>query len=187
MLEKLPSFVGRSLRKARPGLDGTVVHKGIVTGPPSIILASDAFVGDGVIARKYTADGDGISPPLAWSNVPGSARAFALIVEDADSPTPKPLVHAIVAPIGREQSHLAEGEIAKHHGVGRNSYMRAGWLPPDPPPGHGPHRYVFQLFALATEPKLDAHPGRGALIAALRGNVLAHGIVIATYERDGKV
>ena len=62
--------------------------------------------------------------------------------------------------------------------------MRAGWLPPDPPPGHGPHRYVFQLFALANEPMLDPHPGRGALIKALRGNVLAHGILIATYERS---
>ena len=29
--------------------------------------------------------------------------------------------------------------------LGCNSYLQHGWLPPDPPPGHGPHRYAFQV------------------------------------------
>jgi phosphatidylethanolamine-binding protein (PEBP) family uncharacterized protein len=72
--------------------------------------------------------------------------------------------------------------------TGRNSYLQAGWLPPDPPPGHGVHRYAFQLFALAAGPAFDGTPGRDAVVEALQGRALASGLLIGTYERpDGSV
>ena len=54
---------------------------------------------------------------------------------------------------------------------------------PSPPPGHGPHRYAFQVFALDGQPQFRVTPGRGALMRALAGHVLAFGQVIGTYER----
>jgi hypothetical protein len=36
--------------------------------------------------RKYTCDGDNISPPLTWQDPPDGTRTFALIVEDPDAP-----------------------------------------------------------------------------------------------------
>jgi hypothetical protein len=57
------------------------------------------------------------------------------------------------------------------------------YLPPDPPSGHGPHRYVFQIFALDTRLDFEKPPGRGALLEAMRGHVLAKGLHIGLYER----
>jgi phosphatidylethanolamine-binding protein (PEBP) family uncharacterized protein len=40
------------------------------------------------IPSKYTCKGQNVSPPLAWSGVPASAKSLALIVEDPDAPDP---------------------------------------------------------------------------------------------------
>jgi phosphatidylethanolamine-binding protein (PEBP) family uncharacterized protein len=58
-----------------------------------------------------------------------------------------------------------------------------GWLPPDPPTGHGPHSYVFQLFALDSAPAPDGTRGRSALVEAIRGHVIAAGLFTGTYSR----
>lgn len=71
--------------------------------------------------------------------------------------------------------------------MGRNSYFQAAWLPPDPPPGHGPHRYVFQIFALRTRPvALNGVPGRGAVRRALHEGALAKGWLIGRYGRGSE-
>ncbi len=49
-------------------------------------LKSPAFGNEGPIPRKYTADGENLSPPLEWSDPPPGTRSFALIVEDPDAP-----------------------------------------------------------------------------------------------------
>ncbi len=67
--------------------------------------------------------------------------------------------------------------------VGRNSYLQAAWLPPDPPPGHGVHRYAFQLFALRAGATFDGTPGRDAVLEAIKEHGLASGCLIGTYER----
>ena len=67
--------------------------------------------------------------------------------------------------------------------MGRNSYLRPSWLPPDPPPGHGPHRYAFEVFALDTAPDVFGAPGRSHIFEIMRGHVLAKGCLIGTYER----
>jgi phosphatidylethanolamine-binding protein (PEBP) family uncharacterized protein len=59
-----------------------------------------------------------------------------------------------------------------------------GWLPPDPPPGHGVHRYVFQVFALAAGEPLSKAPGRKEVATAIRDRALAKGCLIGTYQRD---
>ncbi len=121
--------------------------------------------------------------------MPKAATSLALIVEDADSPTPQPLVHAIVVDLPTGDGGLDEGALpsAEHPAegmhVGRNSYLQTRWLPPDPPPGHGVHRYVFQVFALEAGATLGEAPGREALLEAIRAHGLASGCLIGTYER----
>ena len=190
MLEKLPDLVGQVLRGQRAGLDKTAFHAvDLRAGMAAIRVGSLAFADHAPIPERYTADGDGDSPPLHWSGVPAAAASVALIVEDADSPTPQPLVHAIVVGLSAGDGALPEAALPSrdHDGsglrVGRNSYLQAAWLPPDPPPGHGVHRYVFQVFALEAGAELEGEPGRDALLEAIRDHGLASGCLIGTYER----
>lgn len=190
MLEKLPDAVGHALQGLRAGLDKTAFQAvDLRAGMAAITVGSLAFADHAPIPEQYTADGTGISPPLHWSGVPAAATALVLIVEDADAPTPQPLVQAIVVDLPAGDGALAEGALPSvdHDGaglhVGRNSYLQARWLPPDPPPGHGVHRYAFQLFALETGASFGDSPGRDAVLDAIREHGLASGCLIGTYER----
>jgi hypothetical protein len=195
MLEKLPETVGHLLGRQRAGLENILYNAlDLREGTARITVTSPAFVDHGPIPSQYTADGEGLSPEISWNGVPPSATSLALIVEDADSPTPAPLVHAIVVDVDASCVELHEGALLEANrgkdtslSLGRNSYLRQGWLPPDPPPGHGIHRYAFQLFALADgEPFTDA-PGRHELVDVLRKRAIASGCLIGTYTRDNRI
>jgi Raf kinase inhibitor-like YbhB/YbcL family protein len=188
MLEHLPHGVGRALRGLRSGLDGLVWASPVAEAAPDVmVLTSSAFLDGESIPSRYTQDGSSkASPPLAWRGAPVQAAAAALIVEDADSPTPTPLVHAIAWNLPAADD-IEEGALGARDGrtdrLGCNTFRKLGWLPPDPPPGHGPHRYVFQMFALDRPLSFDKPPGRKELLAALKGRVCAKGRLIGTYER----
>ena len=194
MLENLPDMIGHALREVRAGLDQVAFNNaGLRSGMGSLQVGSLAFADHAPIPARYTADGEGRSPPLYWSGVPVNAASLLLIVEDADSPTPQPLVHAIAVDLPPEDGSLPEGAINSTDSdeqvhEGRNSYLMAGWLPPDPPPGHGAHRYAFQLFALGPGEPFEGTPGRDAVMEAVRERGLASGCLIGSYERpDGSI
>lgn len=195
MLEKLPDVIGHALHGVRAGLDKIVFNTlGMRQGMASITLSSMAFVDHAPLPSRYTADGEGVSPPLQWTGLPPGSASLLLIVEDADSPTPNPLVHAIVVGLPAQDGAVAEAAIpgADSEGaglhVGRNSALQAAWLPPDPPPGHGVHRYAFQLFALDGTPVFSETPGRDEIVDALRAHAIASGLLIGTCERpDGSI
>ncbi|WP_166211169.1 YbhB/YbcL family Raf kinase inhibitor-like protein [Cognatiluteimonas telluris] len=188
MFEHLPAPVGHALRHVRPGLDKLLVNDSSCVARLSLAVLSRAFEDGAELPLRYTADGEGLSPPLRWYHVPPASRSIAVVVEDADSPTPRPLVHAIVWNLPAEDGVLGEGVLNTMHAtgspdLGRNSLLQHDWLPPDPPPGHGAHRYGFEVFALDCVPGQGAAPGRGGLLELLRGHVLASGLLVGTYER----
>jgi phosphatidylethanolamine-binding protein (PEBP) family uncharacterized protein len=196
MLGKLPESVGAALHNQRAGLQQTVTERlKRPSGLPWIKVSSSVFADGQMIPTKYTADGGGVSPPLEWRILAGSqdeTEFVAVIVEDADSPTPHPLVHAIVVNLDSRESSLVEGALDSpdHRGVGvktgLNSFLSHAWLPPDPPPGHGPHRYVFQVFAMRG-PLLEKAPGRDELVRAIFERAVGAGCMIGIYERAQRV
>jgi Raf kinase inhibitor-like YbhB/YbcL family protein len=195
MLEHVPGWLGHALRRLRAGADKlAVAQPGLrseLGGFGALDLTSPAFADGARLPERFTADGAGVSPPLTWGVAPEGTTMLALIVEDADAPAPQPLVHGVVWGLPADAGRLAEGALradgagsATGGDVGRNSFFTEGWLPPDPPTGHGEHRYVFQLFALGDgcgDP--GPTPGRGALVSAMAGNVLAAGVLTGTYSR----
>jgi Raf kinase inhibitor-like YbhB/YbcL family protein len=188
MLENLPDAIGHALADVRAGMEKTAaLQVDLRAGAAAIVLTSLAFSDHAPIPALYTADGDGRSPPLSWTGVPDVATEVVLIVEDADAPTPQPLVHAIVVGLPPGDGALAESSLsedgpAESLHTGRNSFLGSRWLAPDPPPGHGTHRYVFQLFALEGVSDWSGTPGRDELLEAVAERGLASGRLIGTYR-----
>ncbi|WNO54127.1 YbhB/YbcL family Raf kinase inhibitor-like protein [Stakelama saccharophila] len=190
MLEHVPHWLGQAIKGLRAGADKLAIVQPELGTFESIRLASPAFANGARLPDRFTADGAGVSPPLFWTGIPEGTQRLALIVEDADAPAPQPLVHAVVWNLSPTVEQLAEGAIredgdgdARHGDVGRNSYFGEGWLPPDPPTGHGVHNYAFQLFALDGGPEAGKNPGRSAIVKAMAGHVLAAGLLTGTYSR----
>ena len=186
MLEHLPEWLGASLSGVRAGAEHLViVNPALGSGFAPIALSSPAFADWTEMPVRFTADGAGVSPPLVWDALPPGTQSLALIVEDADSPTPAPLVHAIVWGLPAGMHALAEGAIvadAATGDTGKNSFLSQSWLAPDPPKGHGEHRYVFQLFAL--DLPLTTMPGAklDQLFKQIEGHVTACAVLTGRFE-----
>ncbi len=155
-------------------------------------VTSTAFGQDEGIPRKYTGEGEDLSPPLSWSGIPEQAREIAVLCDDPDAPTPEPWVHWLIYGIPAQTSGLPEGvpnEPRLNHPPGavqgKNSWpsgVTIGYRGPMPPPG-GPHRYYFKVYALDAELGLEPGIEKQVLLRALEGHVLAEGELIGRYER----
>lgn len=190
MLQNLPRLIGRTLSGLRSGQEKvSYFSAGIARMPASIAVRSPAFAAGAAMAGDCTADGGGRPPPLAWSGVPAGTAALCLLIEEADAPSPSPLVHGIVCDLPPRDGALAEGELKSPshpgtpHRLCKNSFMKAEYLPPDPPPGHGPHRYDFQIFALDRRPEFSGTPGRSEAVRWIADHGVAKGLLIGTYAR----
>lgn len=150
----------------------------------ALTLTTTAFPNAGAIPLRHSCEGADESPPLSWSDAPGNARSFALIVDDPDAPVGV-WVHWLLWDIPASTQSLPAGFEPGSVGVsGRNDFGRRGYGGPCPPRGHGPHRYFFRLFAV-DRPSLGLVEGsnRKALENALAGHVVAKAEYMGTYER----
>ena len=153
-------------------------------------LTSSAFAKGSKIPRRHAGDGEDLSPPLAWGDLPAGSLTLALIVDDPDAPTPEPWIHWVLYNLGPDVSGLPEGippvEMpTKPAGTvqGKNSWGAMGYRGPAPPRGHGVHHYRFRLYAI--DQSLDLKPGldANALARAIHGHVLGVAELQGTYER----
>jgi Raf kinase inhibitor-like YbhB/YbcL family protein len=148
---------------------------------PDPELTSTAFADGATIPRKYSCDGMSLSPPLAWSFLPEGTRSVALIVHDPDAPSGD-FTHWVAWNIDPEPGGLDEGASAPAEGA--NGRGEPGYRGPCPPPGHGPHRYFHDLYALDAEPDLEPGASREQLEEAMDGHVLGKAQLVGTFERS---
>ena len=52
-------------------------------------LSSSAFSSGSAIPRRFTCDGENLSPPLDWRAVPPTTRSLVLLCDDPDAPAGK--------------------------------------------------------------------------------------------------
>ncbi|MFQ5346281.1 MAG: YbhB/YbcL family Raf kinase inhibitor-like protein [Rhodothalassiaceae bacterium] len=155
----------------------------------SITLGSSAFANFGEIPRRYTCQGDDVSPPLAWSGVPQGTRSLALIVDDPDAPDPRApkmtWVHWVLYNLPADSRGLPEAvspaALPRGTREGLNDWKRTGYGGPCPPIGR--HRYHFKLYALDTVLPDLGKPTKAALLDAMEGHVLAEAALVGTYEK----
>ena len=162
-----------------------------ITATGAATVTSQAFAQGQTIPKKYSGEGEDISPPLSWSNLPEGTAELALIVDDPDAPAGT-WTHWVVYDIparlagfdegasGKGSSKFPDAQIAE----GRNSKGQVYYHGPMPPKGHGLHHYYFTLYALDKKLGLPKGIDKAALEKAMQGHILAKGQLIGTYERD---
>ncbi len=159
----------------------------------TMTLHSTAFENGHPIPRRYTGEGDDVSPLLTWDCVPQAAHELALICEDPDAPTPEPWVHWLIYNLPADTPSLPE-QISRDAQLqspvkacqGCNSWPEGenlGYSGPMPPRGHGLHHYHFTLYALRSPLNLPPGIQKAQLLAAMHDHVLARASIVGTYER----
>ncbi len=144
----------------------------------SLQVTSSAFAPNGDIPVALTCDGEGRSPPLAWSGVPPGTRSIAILVEDPDAPRGA-FLHWLVTGISPSTTQLAAGTLPPGATAAKNDAGKPGYIGPCPP--RGKHHYYFRVYALDTQ---IAKPATKVdFLTAITGHVLAQGELVGTYER----
>jgi Raf kinase inhibitor-like YbhB/YbcL family protein len=149
-------------------------------------VTSTAFVDGGMIPPKYTADGQDVSPPLAWEGVPEGAKSIALINDDPDAPMGT-WVHWLVWNLPPDAAILDEdvapdAELPNGIRQGTTDFGRTGYGGPAPP--SGVHRYFFKVYALDAMLDLRAGAIKPELEKAIKGHILAQGQLMGKYTRE---
>ncbi|HUL42532.1 MAG TPA: YbhB/YbcL family Raf kinase inhibitor-like protein [Burkholderiales bacterium] len=154
----------------------------------TMTLTSASFPNNGAIPRRYTCDGEDISPPLMWTGLPAGTKSLALVVDDPDAPDPAApkltWVHWVLYNIPPTTTGLPEAVSKKNLPSGTlqglNDWKRTGYGGPCPPIGR--HRYFHKLYALdSVIPDLGT-PTKAALEKAITGHILARAELIGTYQ-----
>jgi hypothetical protein len=150
-------------------------------------LSSTAFDEGGMLPPRFTCDGDGVSPPLEWKDVPDGTQAFALICEDPDAPGGV-FTHWLLYNLPAGSRELGEGlpkdavlSIGARQGT--NSFGKLGYGGACPPLGHNEHRYSFKFYALDANLSVDPGARKDHLLDAMRNHVLAEAKLMAKYKR----
>jgi len=150
-------------------------------------LSSSAFSSGAAIPRRFTCDGEDLSPAFDWMAAPATTRSFVLLCDDPDAPAGK-WHHWAAYDIARDQTGLAEGAGhdggAAHFKQAINDFRRTGYGGPCPPRGHGPHRYHFRLLALSVDHlALHGKPSCSEVEREARKHVVAEATLIGVYQR----
>jgi Raf kinase inhibitor-like YbhB/YbcL family protein len=145
-------------------------------------LTSPEFAQGGRLPTYSSADGEGVSPPLAWSSVPAGCLSFALVAHDPDAPLTHGFDHWVVYNIPAAASALSRA-VTGIGTVGPNGLGINGFCPASPPPGHGTHFYYFHLFALDRAPDLPDGLTRRELLDSIDEHIIEQARLVGCYDR----
>jgi Raf kinase inhibitor-like YbhB/YbcL family protein len=143
-------------------------------------VESSAFKHGQTIPKKYTCEGENISPPLIFKDLPEDVKTLALIVDDPDAPNGT-FDHWITWNLPGNIKGLEENATVLLGG--KNSYNDLKYHGPCPPPGKA-HRYFFKLYALDTELDLKAGISKLELEKAMKGHIIGKAEFIGMYQRS---
>jgi Raf kinase inhibitor-like YbhB/YbcL family protein len=153
-------------------------------------VTSTGFADGGTLPDAQVHAKGNRSPQLSWSGAPEGTKSFAITCFDPDAPTGSGFWHWTVANLPADVTELAEG--VSPDGLppgaveGRTDFGPPGFGGAAPPPGHGPHRYIFTVFAVDAE-RLEVTPDNSGAIFGfnLHFHTLAKASITGVYENRG--
>lgn len=151
----------------------------------ALTLISPAFAEGERMPDKFTRLGENLMPPLKWTGTPEGVRSFVLVVEDPDAPRGL-FRHCGVFNIPADWTELGQSADTAPGGgprFCRNDFGNSRYDGPQPPKGHGTHRYIFRLAALGV-PSLAVPDTAGieTMWNTAKPHILSEATLTATYE-----
>jgi Raf kinase inhibitor-like YbhB/YbcL family protein len=174
--------VGNSSERAHGAVAQAAAQK---TAAAKFQLTSSSFDADGAIPAKYTCDGAGVSPALAWTEPPAGTQSFALVMDDPDVPK-KTVIHWLLYDLPATTRALPEGvptkaKLPDGSHQGKNDPGKIGYNGPCPSPGAA-HHYFFKLYALDYQTGLKPKAKGADVEKAIKGHILAQAELIARFQ-----
>jgi Raf kinase inhibitor-like YbhB/YbcL family protein len=170
--------------------------------PPPMTMTVAGFADGGQIPVKYSqaapgvAPGEGLSPAIAWTNVPAGTQSFVLNMHDmevARNKTTDDQAHWVVWNIPATATGLPEG-VPKGAKLADGSYQISAtgqmYRGPGAPANGPPHHYMFEVFALDTKLDVQPAPGdnaafetRANVMKAMQGHILGKAVYGGLFKR----
>lgn len=154
--------------------------------PSTMRIESSAFGHNEMLPALFTCQGQGINPPLEFSEVPEGVQSLALIVDDPDAPDPsapqRTWVHWVVFNIDPATTKVSQDSVPTGGIQGINDSNIQGFDDPCPPIGM--HRYFFKLYALDTKLDLEAGATKTELLSAMEGHILEEAQLVGLYKKS---
>lgn len=163
-------------------VDGPLDAAPLDAAPARMIVTSPVFTDGGTLPARFTCDGAGVSPPLAWSGTPPGTAELALLM-------------TTMAPDGLKWNwvlyHLPAAttsltEATTLGTAGRTSDGPQLAYAPPCSQGPGPKTYTFTIHALSQAPTLTVPPNQvtgAVLTTAIAPITLGRGSASVTYTR----
>jgi Raf kinase inhibitor-like YbhB/YbcL family protein len=153
------------------------------TPSSSFVLSSSAVTAD-TLPVDYTCDGEGVSPPLAWSGTPDGTQSYAVIMHHVD---PEGVVkwYWVLYDIPAGVTSLPRG-VSGTGTFGNNSVNGDTAYAPPCSQGPGAKTYVLTVYALSAPPEITGAPAevsREVLLAAMSDRTLATAQLSVVYTR----
>lgn len=158
--------------------------------PNDLAFTSFPFPPGETIPSEYTCEGEDVSPSLEWMHLPDGTESIALIVDDPDAPG-QTFTHWVLFNLPADRtvlprdvdvtSQFSDADPTPSEGV--NDFNDVGYAGPCPPPGDGPHRYFFRLYALDTVLDLERGATKAQVTDAMDDHILDETDLVGTYER----
>jgi len=194
MAAALVAVFGLGLSAQQPPAGAAPGGPGRGRGPtgPGLTLTTTAFADGAEIPTKYTsADPNGVSPKLDWTNVPAGTVTFALILHDPDVALQRntdDVLHWMVFNIPGTATGLPEAmapTATMPDGTiqAKNIRGAAGYMGPGAPAPGPHHHYTFELFALDTKLDLTPDATRADVLKAMQGHILGKGVLVGRFHR----
>lgn len=152
-------------------------------------LTSDTFGQNQPIPKRYTKEGENLSPALSWQDEPAQTASFAVLMEDPDAPRGV-FTHWVCFNISAQTHGLPpgvpqRGRLGDGTIQGKNDFGDLGYDGAQPPPGP-PHHYHISVYALDTKLPLREGASKQEVLRAMQGHVLEQAELIGLYQHQGR-
>jgi len=139
-------------------------------------LSSTAFEHEGLIPTKYACDGESVSIPLDFSDIPEGTLSLTLLMDDPDIPdfarekfNIEKWDHWVVFNMPPDTTGIPEATTPP--GIqGKNTSEKNEYNAPCPPDKE--HRYFFRLYALDSMLALQEGATMAEIEKAMEGHIL---------------